>query len=206
MKVVVVAAQKGGVGKTTLAVNLAAIWPGSVLVDADGVQQSAVVWGRRRKEQGLREITVIPADHQKAALAIETAQRAGMERVVIDARPELSEDAVKMLALADLVVLPVEPSVISLDAVTATARLAVTAGKKAAWVINMAHHRHSPRVRELQAALGKLALGKVCPTVLISRVGQADAVGMGMGITEYAPKDKGAAEMLAVARWLNQQL
>ena len=107
MKTILVASSKGGAGKTTLATNLAAYFAldgkRTVLVDADP-QHSSTRWAERRAEL---ETAVLPIDASG-----KRAWRAWLpddaERVVVDAPAgAMAEDLDSVLALADVVVVPV---------------------------------------------------------------------------------------------------
>ena len=105
--------QKGGVGKTTLALHLAGAWAARgkrvILIDADP-QGSALDWSQRRSHEGLpRLFSVI-------GLARDTLHREAPELardadyVVIDGPPRVAGLMRSALLAADLVLIPVQPS------------------------------------------------------------------------------------------------
>lgn len=115
MRTVLVASSKGGAGKTTLATNLAAHYAlegkRTVLVDADR-QNSATRWGEKRA--GLAS-AVLPVDGTRKGW--EKAIPADAQAVVIDAAAgDMAEELHAYLERADAVLVPVNPSMIDLEA------------------------------------------------------------------------------------------
>ncbi|WP_455431075.1 ParA family partition ATPase [Salipiger thiooxidans] len=105
--------QKGGVGKTTLALHLAGAWAARgrrvVLIDADP-QGSALDWSERRSHGGL------PRLFSTIGLACDTLHREAPElardadMIVIDGPPRVASLMRSALLAADLVLIPVQPS------------------------------------------------------------------------------------------------
>jgi len=105
--------QKGGVGKTTLALHLAGAWALQgkrvTLIDADP-QGSALDWSQQRSRSGARRLFGV------VGLARDTLHREAPElardvdHIVIDGPPRVAGLLRSALLAADLVLIPVQPS------------------------------------------------------------------------------------------------
>ena len=197
--------QKGGVGKTTLALHLAGAWAASgqraVLVDADP-QGSALDWSQARAEAAAPRLFGV------VGLARETLHREvpeiarGADHVVIDGPPRVAALARSALLAADLILIPVQPSVLDGWASAEMLRLLEEARVfrpelKARFVLNRC------AARTVIARDTAEALAHSEPKVLASRIGQRvvypEAAAQGRLAFELDPLGPAAFEVAALA-------
>jgi chromosome partitioning protein len=201
-RVITIAQQKGGAGKTTLAAQLAVVWARAgrrlALLDIDP-QGSLAAWAAlRRQRQGDAAL-----DFEFAALA---GWRAGdwVERhardadiVLVDSPPHAELEAKIALRVAGLVVVPLQPSPLDLWSTATTLKLAREENRPILAVLNRVPAR-SGLIETVTAALAHDGV-RLAAATLGSRVAFAQAMAQGAGVVETAPASLAAAEITALA-------
>lgn len=207
LRTIALVAQKGGVGKTTMAVNLA-VAAGlrrsplkTALFDLDG-QESAAIWSERRKAD-LPHVEHITERKLSAALA--AADKQGFDLAIIDTPPAAGPEALTAAQAADLVLIPCRPSLVDLDAIRRTAQLVKGAGITAYVVFNAAAPGATTLLDDA-AALVKRAGLTPAPVVLRERSIYRAAWPAGQGVTEAEPKGKAAGEIAELMDWVCAEL
>jgi chromosome partitioning protein len=194
MFVLAIVSQKGGVGKSTLAVHLAteAQKQGQrvLLLDLDP-QGSAMEWANRR---GDLPPDVSGANPASIAKEIERAREDGYDLVVIDTAPHADHAALQAARAADLVAIPCRPSTFDIAAISATLDLCKLANKQSTVIINAAPIR-SKVTTEAEEAVGEKG-GKICPVVIHQRVAFQHCMIDGRTAAEFEP-DGAAADEIA---------
>jgi chromosome partitioning protein len=195
MRVLVLTTQKGGAGKTTLAtsVAVAAMQDGEqvLLLDADP-QSTAYAWGQRRGVNGNLLTTAIEPD--RLAVRLAEARAGGIATlVVVDTAGSAGPAQAMAIEAADYCLVPVKPSLFDVDAVKPTVRLLRTLGKRYSFVLNQVNVASA--ARNLDAASALVANNGQSPPMVGARNDFLDAAVLGLGVTEYAPKGKSAAEI-----------
>lgn len=197
-RLIVVAAQKGGAGKTTLARNLA-VAADAALIDLDP-QGSLTAWWNRRGRETPSLVTGQAADLPRL---LEALGSAGVELLIADTPPAAAAWIGDALRLADMVLVPCRPSPDDLDALGPTLELLEDARAPFLFVLTQA----KPKTRLALEAVPALAQhGRVAPVVVHDRVAFAAASIAGEGVTEHEPEGSAAAEVRALLKYVLTQL
>jgi chromosome partitioning protein len=207
MVVIAVAGRKGGIGKSTIAGNLAAEFSAMdlsvVALDADP-QHSLAAWAAQGKgflARSVRKVERGTPDELRSK--VREAEKT-TDIMVIDTPPGLPDIAYQAMLLADLVILPCGPSPLDLFPMKEALALALKARTE--------RRSKKPRIRlvpskilkntrlgqELSGsleALGKKVLPGICQRVVV-----AEAVNDGLTIREYAPSSPACEEFEALAK------
>ncbi len=198
MKTIIVTSQKGGSGKTTLAAHLAVeaeragdgpAW----LIDTDK-QATLSLWHERRESETPQRADVPFA---RLAQGLKMLEDKAAAYCFIDTPPTISEQSETVLALADLVVIPVRPSPADLWAVSETVALVKAAAKPFLFVITQAKG-HATITAQTIAALSEH--GRVAQSFIADRVPYAVAMTGGRTAPELGPKSAAAEEITALWR------
>ena len=193
--VITIAQQKGGAGKTMLAANLAAALAGTrrvAVLDTDP-QGSLTRWHRLRTGQaGLPTVGFAAVSGWRLQGMLDTMRRE-YDVLVVDSPPHIDTDARRALRVADLILVPVQPSAPDLWAAEGTMAVAKAEARRAVLVVNRAPT--TPTLRATAVAVVRAAGHTVLPAVLGNRSIFAQAFARGMGVIEAAPRTVAAREM-----------
>ena len=188
--------QKGGVGKTTLSLNVAAAMARTarvLLIDADE-QGSASAWASLREQSPFQVISMARDNMARDAIQL----GAGFTHTIIDGPPRAQKIARSVIIASDAVLIPIEPSGLSTWAAIETVNQVLEAQTvkphlKCGFVISrkIANTVIGREIREMAAGQGFTILA----TEITQRVPFAESMTVGQTIFEYAPDSAAANEI-----------
>ncbi len=193
MKIIVIASQKGGVGKTTLAAHLAVMAEQegagpAVLIDTDPQGSLSAWWNSREADTP----ALASASLADLAVKLEGLAAAGFKLAIIDTPPAITAAIRQVVKLADLVLIPTRPSPHDLRAVGSTVEIAQEAGRPFAFAVTQA----KPTARlTVQTVAALSAHGAVAPAIVHDRVDYAASMVDGRTVSETDARSRSAEEM-----------
>ena len=194
--------QKGGVGKTTLSINMAADLANRghkvLLIDADK-QGSSSTWASLREDAPFQVVSLA-----RENMARDTLKRAAdFEFTVIDGPPHAEEIARSCIIAADFVALPIEPSGLSTWAADLTVKQVQEAQEyketlKCGFVVSRKIRNTviGRQIREMAAEGGI----PILTAEVENRVPFAESLTMGQSIFEWAPESPAAHEIQSLTK------
>ena len=193
--------QKGGVGKTTLSVNLAASFArtGSrvLLIDADP-QGSALDWAAARQAEPLFPVVGLP----KPTLHRDVDQLGtGYDHIIIDGPPRVTELARSAIMAADLVIIPVQPSPLDVWAAEEVVKLIDEARifKPALHSVFAINRKivNTALGRDVREALATYSVSALDASIC-QRIAFAESAAQGLAVFEAEPDGPAACEIEAL--------
>jgi chromosome partitioning protein len=189
--------QKGGTGKTTIALGLAVASAqagyATAVLDLDP-QASASKWKDRRETENP---AVVSAQASRLKPAMEAARAGGVEFLFIDTAGRKDDSALNAARVSDLVLIPTRPSIVELETLPEVKDLLMLADNPPAFVLlNGVHPSAGPRgIQDVHYGIKHLFDFTVCPVHICQRSAYAEAPTSGQSPQELDPDGKAAAEL-----------
>lgn len=196
MKTISFISQKGGAGKTTLALNLAVAAESAgfrtVVIDLDP-QASAKGWHDHRQKESP---VVISAHASRLEDVLTTARNHGADLCIIDTAPHSETAALAAAKAADLILIPCRPAILDLRAISSSVDLVQLARKPGLVVLNSVPPRGG-LADQAEEAIGAYGIA-IAPTRITQRAAFMHSLTAGQAALEYEPDGVAAAEIKAL--------
>ncbi|MEO1308717.1 MAG: ParA family protein [Pseudomonadota bacterium] len=220
MQILSVTSQKGGVGKTTLAMNLAVAAASTgmptIVFDVDPQTSAADYYDVRLEHGHPNQPKVVSLQPKRLPQELKAAIDDGYELAIIDTPPAIDISAVHIAQAGDLVLIPVQPSAVDLRAIRASTEIALAAKRPGFVVLNKVD---PPRMDKSTGVLKEIANTvearalievtfnfPVAPVALAMRKAFVFAGATGQGVVEFDPDSKAADEVLSLWQWVKAAL
>jgi chromosome partitioning protein len=204
MRVIAIASQKGGSGKTTLAGHLAVqaqrTGAGSVaLIDTDPQGSLADWWNEREDPTPV----FVHTSTQRLEHDIEQLRALGVNLLFIDTPPAITATISDVVRVCDIVLIPTRPSPHDLRSVGRTVELVEALGKPLVFVVNGATHR--ARITS-EAAIALSQHGTLAPAIIHQRVDFAASMIDGRTVMELDALSRSAKEITKLWDYLRNRM
>lgn len=207
MKKIAILAQKGGVGKTTLCLNLAIAAKldrkKSAVIDMDP-QKSSSEWAKTRTQQWPQiratSISVLPK-------MLSVLNDLKTHFVFIDTLPK-DDDLTATAAAkeADIIIIPVGKSILDVRGIAPTVTIAQATNKPTFFVLNRFPYGPARKEKVIKVLKSKYPNIPIAPISLIERPTYDASLEHGLGVIEFKPKSHAASDMKALYKYLLKQI
>jgi chromosome partitioning protein len=204
MRVIAIASQKGGSGKTTLAGHLAVqaqrTGAGSVaMIDTDPQGSLADWWNEREDPTPV----FVHTSTQRLEHDIEELRALGVDLLFIDTPPAITATISGVVRVSDIVLIPTRPSPHDLRSVGRTVELVEALGKPLVFVVNGATQR--ARITS-EAAIALSQHGTLAPAIIHQRVDFAASMIDGRTVMELDALSRSAKEITKLWDYLKNRM
>jgi chromosome partitioning protein len=194
VKVLAIIGQKGGNGKTTIALGLAvaASLAGRAVavIDLDP-QATATNWSDRRGDE---TPAVVSCQVSRLEQVLDAAAKQGAQLAIIDTPGKSTDALIAAAKAAAFVLMPIQPQLFDIETLGSLKDVLTLAGNpRAAVLVNRAPVQGKRHAETQEAAVAQGFT--VCPVVVFSRAAHGDAGNIGKTAVDYDPKGKAAQEM-----------
>ncbi len=206
-KIISVIQQKGGVGKTTLAVNLAhqlkEMYPKKTITIADAdPQKSAYNWIKRGIDRGFNGVSILQVAPDNTGKTLKTELgKIISDFIIVDLPPAIESLSLRAALYSDLMIIPVGASVLDMEAAEEAIRVceeAIGLDKNKKFIlVPMKVQSNTTAGKDLKKVLANW--GPVSATSIGLRVAFAEAALQGVGINTYAPNSPAHKELKKLA-------
>ena len=196
MPVVSIIGQKGGSGKSTVAIGLAVtaakVGETVVIVDTDP-QTNVMNWKDRRTDENPMVVSIQPS---RLKQTVEAARANGADLIIIDTAGKNESAAIDAAKMADVVLIPSRPQIFDMDTLPAVRNLIRAAGDPPAFVLyNFIHPQGHQLVEKLKALTVQHCGIQPCPVYLTQRAVHPEAQAQGKGPAELDAGNRAVAEL-----------
>jgi chromosome partitioning protein len=198
--------QKGGCGKTTVALSLAVAFQQAgqptVILDLDP-QASATEWHDARADKNPHVENINPS---RLSITVEKVRELGAEILILDTAPHSESTSLQAARIADLVLIPCQPSIMDLRAMTKTIELMKLVQVPCFAVLNGVQHHSLSAATAAEKTIERTLGLAVAPVRLGERVAYSRCLIAGQAAQEYEPDGKAAREIFRLQKWVAARL
>ena len=209
MKIIAVLAQKGGVGKTTVtievavAAHMAGLAVGIIDLDPQG---TAAKWGDRRLQRENDDSpSVIGGQASRLAVLLDVARNNGTDLVILDTPPHAEAVALQAAKVSDLILIPTRAGGFDLEAIQTTLEMSELAKRPAHVLINAVPTNRQHLGDKALAGLQERRI-PVVPVMWMERAAFADLGADDLAAPERDPASKAAREVQSLLNWLCREV
>lgn len=203
-KVLAIVTQKGGVAKTTMAFSLAIAAKraglATTIIDTDQQASCKFLASIRKDDHLVQQATpaVLP-------IGIEALDRVGCDLIIIDTPPHAKDISALAIVQADFILIPTNPSVLSLKAATETIAQCRSLQKPFGILITQCQPQEGELYQRTRQSLENIG-SEVCPTIMHRYIAHEKAQMLGQTAQEYDPDSTAADEVAQVYKYVCKQL